>query len=148
MGRRGKRLLLTVVLLTVGGVVVWRLLLFPTTPQYALDQILNSARQRDYAALYDHIQWAEEVRPLIPNAQNLRDVLERYPEVFPQWSSWRVLHTERQNDAAVCTVRGTSPALPESTRTFPMLRVRGEWCLNGQFVLQGLQERQQAEKTP
>ena len=119
------------------GYGYWRFVVYPTTPQYALDRFFQAARAKDYDTLYDLVQINGVLKVMMPNSARLKELAKTMPGLVPDVESYRFGNAIVTGDrATVETTATTRRNGKESTDTLKveMVRTNGLWRIDGGWI--------------
>ena len=116
----------------------WKLIYWPTTPQYALGQFFDAARVKDYNRVYDLVEVPPSLRLFIHNGHELQTVAERIPGLIPEVVDYRFGHASVTGDHArveTTTIGRFRRRGFSITFDVEMQRRNGIWRIDGKWLL-------------
>jgi hypothetical protein len=131
-------LLLALAVAACGAYGYWKLIFYPTTPQYAIDRFIEAARAKDYDRVYNMVQVPPPVKALVRNGSDLRKMAEKSRGLLPEIKEYHFGTSTIAGDQATVetTVIGTQ-AGGESTSVVPfkLVKTNGVWLIDGKWIL-------------
>src|ERR1051325_6730789 len=61
----------------------WKLIYYPTTPQFAIDRFIDAARTKNYDRVYDMVQVPPPIKVFVRSGSDLKSLADRNPGLLP-----------------------------------------------------------------
>lgn len=145
-GRAARIILALVVVLGGGGFAYWRFVYYPTTPQYALREFLDAAKNEQYVVAYKRLYVPGPLKLVIPTAESLDSLARTAGGIIPRLDEYRLGKVQATDDRAVIDTvlvthrEGSNTPMSEELQV-ELLRVDGKWKVDGGWALQELIKR-------
>ncbi len=154
-GRRGsggswRWVALAVVVVLAAGYGFWRYVIYPTTPQYALSEFLDAARDRNYETVYARLHITAPLKLVVPSAKALETVAENAGGIIPRLVSYRLGKVTQSGDtasiAAFLTTEAAgaegAPGQADVTEvTIELRRIEDRWKVDAGWAMREMVRR-------
>jgi hypothetical protein len=117
----------------------YRFIYYPSTPRFAVEQLFEAGRARDYERVYSLVKVSGPFKSLVRGPEDLKRYAEQFPGLIPDVQEYRVLKSDVQGDRATVTSEVTaSQAGRTNDRAvdFRLVREEGIWRIDGEWVIQ------------
>jgi hypothetical protein len=124
----------------------WRYVYYPTTPQYALVEFLDAARNEDYAVAYGRLDLPGPIKLIVPSAEALRNLARRAGGLIPRLEDYRLGKVTGGEEAAtirtmlITRLEGAESSSADEV-AIEMCKTDGRWKVDGGWVLRELVDR-------
>ena len=131
-------ILIVIALLVSAAFAYWRFIYFPSTPQYAVTQVIDAGRAKDYQQVYDRLKLTGPLKALIRGPDDLKRYAGQYPGLIPDVHEYRITNSDTKENRATVTanVKSTQRGRTVENRVdFQVVRDEGFWRLDGEWLL-------------